>query len=284
MKPVFFRYIYIAGALLTTLLVYQVVQIFRTDLGGVFSVVKPTQEGSAFIYVYGISEDVITTFQIPSETMMEMALQRGEWRMGSIWKVIQSEGLDGGVLSNSIVKSLNVPLDGWSEVEPSKIATFTAASSLTMAQKIKLFFFARGVQKKNQEFINFADTSYLYESRLADGEYGFSRQNEMSGKLRHYFISPEIVSISEKVQVVNSTGKSRYSINSFLETLETLGSHVVSIKEEEAKIALDCIVESQKTSVTVKKIKDVFKCDYVSRRVDNFDIRISVGEKFLKRF
>lgn len=279
--------IYLFGFAVMFLLVFTIFclyKVLKTNLGGTFAVVAPAENGDAVLSVFAISEEKITRFVIPSETLMDVSLQRGEWRMGSVWKLIESERLNRSVYSNTIIKSLNVPIDGWYEKDVSGLGLITSGSSLNFSQKLKLFFFETSVSRKDREEINFLDTSYLTETKLADGEVGFKRASEMSSKLRHYFVSPEIANAAHKVEVVNATGSYMGDIRSLVKTLETMGVHVLSVREEGIDEYMDCVISARSQSKTVVRIQELFKCKYDNRDSGNFDAVITIGEKFLNRF
>ena len=258
--------------------------VLKTDLGGTFTVAAPSENGDGVLTVFAITEEKVTRFVVPSETLMDVSLQRGEWRMGSVWKLIEGERLNRNVYSNTLIKSLNVPVDGWYEREVKGLRLLTAKSSLNIFQKLKLFLFESSVARKDREEINFSETSYLFEAKLTDGEDGYRRQNEMSSKLRHYFVSPEIANAAEKFEIVNATGSYIGNISSMVKTLETMGVHVLSVKEESLDEHIDCVISSNKQTETVSRIMKLFNCKYDRRHSGSFDAVVTIGERFLNRY
>jgi len=269
----FKKYFYIILSLLVIAFFAFAYKLYSVDLGGTFTVAVPGESGEVYLLVYGIDEDRLTRFTIPKETLMDVAMQRGEWRMGSVWKLIESENLSRQILSNTIIKSLKVPVDAWALQEANSLKFLSTTSSLNLMEKIRLLAFASGVSKKNREEVDFSETSYLFEARFADGEAGYKRQSDMSSKLRHFFVSPEVAEESEKIEIVNLTSGSKNQINSILETLETLGTHILSVRDGELEDSLDCIVESRKNSETVKKISAVFGCEYINDAINKWGFR-----------
>lgn len=279
--------------LIFTLLSVFLYKIFNADLGDSYVVSIYTESGEGHLLVFGISEEKLTKFTLPSQTLMDVARQRGEWRMSSVWKLIESEDLPKTMYSDTIIKSLKVPVNAWSSEDILSLYNFnlvnnlkfifSANSNISFSDRIALTIFSTNVSHKDREEINLAETSYLYEAKLSDGDTGFARQTELSTRLRHYFVINTESNLIEKVEIINKSGMGNFSIDTMIKTLETVGLHILSIRDEENS-DINCEIESKEKTESVDNIIKVFGCNFKKNDTGNFSMKVSVGKNFVKRF
>lgn len=236
--------------------------------------------------------DEITKILIPPNTQIELSRQLGEWKLGSVWQLGIDEGLQGLLLTESITRHFKFPVYVWSDIQglaftgnnPLRLfsATFKPfATNLGFGDKIRLAFFTLGVKNAKRITVELKNSSYLQEEILVDGEMGHVIAGKLPQDLAVIFADIE-TSTNINVVIYDSTGKVGLA-QSVGELIETIGVKVASVSKKESA-DYDCLVGG-KNDQMVDKISRVLNCDKTNTPFDGaFDIKLSLGEKFARRF
>ena len=271
-------------------------KIFPPFTFNTFSVATINSDASASIMLFDFENDLIKTFIIPQKTEISMARQRGLWKMESVWKLIESEKLNPKTYSDSLMRTFGLPIDHWAKEDVMQLSDSDllksalsigkfGSSNISFRDRVRLFWFARGVRSKDRETVALSDTTYLKKTTLSDGESGYvvsGNPQDISGAFSEStFISPLF-----KIQVVNPDGTRDETTKIVVSIVETLGANVLAIKKNDTDLrdGNDCNIIVNKISVASEKLAAVFSCSIVSGSDTNFDAVIELGEAFYARF
>jgi len=255
------------------------------------SLVINTHEGDVVISTFdpGLSE--LTNIVIPGSTQVEVSRQLGTWRIKSVWHLGENEGADGALLSETITRYFKLPVIAWAD-EPSlgfstgnfpRVLTSVFSSyktNLKIGDRIRIGLFSLRVKNTKRDEVNLAD-GYLRQGRLIDGGEGYILSGSLPQKILVIFSDPLIADAGVRVAIRDSTGTAAVS-EAVGQVLEVLGAKVSSVTRERPSES-DCAVVGKDKRV-LEKISTLFQCSTALDSKGNFDLEISIGSEFAKRF
>ncbi len=257
-------------------------------------VVYPKIDGDVETVMFdGFNEEIVVV-TVPGDAQVDVAYNLGLWRLKSVWKLGENEGLGGELLATSMIKHFKFPVDVWSDEEfrgivegnalhAARSVIISRNSGLKFADRLKLALFSISVSNTKRATLNLAETSYLRKEILSDGEEGYSISSKMSSKLMSLFSDPVILNKDPKIFVKNASGEQDIS-KTLSETIEVLGAKV-SLVENHQMTDDDCIIVANDEYVA-NKISRLLGCVIEKDEVWNggFDVQVIIGKKFAKRF
>jgi hypothetical protein len=258
------------------------------------SLVTPGLRGDIKVATFDPSTDSITEIVVPADTEVRVARQLGTWRIKSVWKLGEDENLGGKLLAETLTRQFLIPVyiwadskgSGFSSTEPGEILTAAISpykTNLGIGDRIKLSMFAFGVKNFKRETVDLGSTRVLEKRQLVDGSMGYKVVSGISSSIAAVFSDPEISSLGAKTLITNASSNPSIA-KEVGKIVEVIGFKTASVKEEEkVNEDLDCVVtaSSDKFADMVSKL---FDCKVSVHDEANFDLTISIGEKFVKRF
>lgn len=212
-----------------------------------FIIVK-YKDGEVSLVSYNPANKTITTLDLDENDVIDSAYNYGEWKIGSLWELGFSEGLKGDLLSKSITKSLNIPVDAWEGEKRSNISFF---------DKLKLKKFEASVKTKDK-LKGDLDDIYQFASSQA--------------------VSEE----SQKIGIFYSTSRNNEEVSN---VVDVLGAKVLSMQKANLLDTFDCEIVSKEKNITAKKISQTLGCNLVIKNFEeNLDIKIILGNEFSNLF
>jgi len=257
-------------------------------------VVIQKTSGDLALVVFDTKNDEINEFNIPKDTQFDVSRQLGSYKVASIWQLGINEHLQGDLVSESIVKTLKLPVLVWAEPQAygfAKGGFFNILKSvivpyktnLNLSDKIRLGIFSLSVGKDERSYIDLAQTQQFKRVGLPDGSLGYTPPESLSENITVYFVDELIQSKNYRVRIQDFTGDySSAAISG--EVIENIGAKVASVDKREKNDSLDCLVTGKDKYFT-EKIAQLFGCTVDnSKDIGNFDLEMSIGTKFAKRY
>lgn len=217
------------------------------------------------------STSSITQIYIPNTTEVHAANNMGKWKLGSIWKLGENEGLNPGrFLSITLMKSFSFPIEAWD---------FDGRTNLSLRDRINIAIFKAHVKNSSKTEINLEETGFITAVKLTDGTRGYTIKERIPVRLLSVFVDEEIAKKNVNVKIVNKTGD-RIIADTVSEIVDVVGMKVTSATRLDPDDS-DCVVKGDGREVR-EKIAKLFECKS-EPGVDN-SLEITLGKKFLKRF
>lgn len=256
-----------------------------------FSLVLNGSEEISVVTFDPVASDM-TVITIPASLQVDSARGFGKWKLGSIGKLGENEGLPGILLKETIVKNFGFPVYSWMEAEASELLDagvgkrisslfLSRKTNLGFVDKLKVSFFLTKIQDSDIKKIDLSSTPYLRKTKLAGGEEGYSLTKTLPASLALVFSDTDIANKKLRVQVLN--GSSADVLENVASVVELLGAKVVSeLKSEPSEE--DCKVVTNE-ELFGKFLSYTFGCKLsLSNPQSSVDVEIEVGEKFSERF
>jgi hypothetical protein len=217
----------------------------------------------------------------------------GVWRIGSLWELGESEGMRGELLSNTVSKSLGLPVEHWGDtpmlgfasgkVGVIKALVYGGRSSLSFKDRIKLGWFAIRVSGGDIFDVDLAQSGYLSYTEISGGDEGYRARSKLPERVRALFSVPEVSSEGLKIAVVNETGDYGYGRH-ISGVVDGLGGRVLSSRDGDGEDG-DCRITYEVESQTLLVLSQVLGCESQRRDVEgSFDLEVWMGKDFVKRF
>jgi hypothetical protein len=257
------------------------------------SLVINQEEGDVLVAIFDPYLKEITTISIPAETQVEVAQQKGKWRLKSVWKLSENEGLKGELLAETITKYFKFPVIAWADesavavvdmklLEIIKFLFSPIETNLSFFDRLKLTIFSLNVDNTNRVYIDLSKTNYIKSKILVDGNQGFVKSGTIPSNIAIIFQDPEISDNSVKVIIKDASKRIGFA-EEIGELVEALGAKVIAVKKED-KPGIDCEVSSLN-----KKYREVFSqalyCKNISSTTErDADVEILIGENYFKRY
>lgn len=251
-----------------------------------------TKSGDVMVSTFDPALGQVTNITIPGTTQVSVSRQLGTWRIKSVWTLGQSEQIEGKLLAETATKNFKFPTAAWADspalgFSEGNLGLLLQAifrpyqTNLKIGDKIKLALFSLGVKNTDRVDINLADTSYLAQARLIDGENGYLIQDSAPDSIMAVFSDPAIATGSFRVVIENASSDDSLPDNMGA-VLEVLGAKVASVVQQSVA-PVDCQVAGNNIQF-VRKVAEIYSCSITKASDANFDMELRVGEKFAKRF
>lgn len=237
--------------------------------------------------------NTLTKLNLPPTTQLDSGYELGTWKLSSLWKLADQEKIGADLIKNTLIKSLHFPVSYYipgniNYFSQKKIPTiltfiFNKNTDLNLKDKIKISLLVIKIPNSSIIDYNLADTSVLQERQLVTGEQGYIVSSQIPLSVSKLFSQPIFFQNDLKIRLVNRTNSSLPE-NIIINSLEVLGSKVVSIESAQVQEGLDCIIYANQKEAS-KLIADIFKCKLKQKTLESpIDIEIEVGEMFINRF
>lgn len=257
------------------------------------SLVINNPDGSATVSVFDPKREEIININIPSNTEVEVAHQLGLFKLGSVWRLGENEGLGGELLAATLRHQFKFPVSTWAD---SKAVGFSDGNLINILEAIKgsyktnmkmgdrlaLGTFSLGIKNTKRTNINLSETPYLVKTTLKDGEEGYVVSKNISQRLLSIFANDVITENSYKVEINDSTGNLEVS-SDVGGLMEVMGAKVASIVKKDQS-DFDCRVSGYDKKV-VKEVARILSCEQeIYKGRSSFDLEIDLGSQFVEKF
>ncbi|MGB6839024.1 MAG: hypothetical protein WBD86_00425 [Microgenomates group bacterium] len=249
--------------------------------------------GDIAVSIFDPKLEKVTNIIIPKNTEVTVARQLGTWKLGSVWKLGENEGLEGRLLAETIVKHFKLPVVVWADSGAEgfaggelmgiiKAVFVPYKTNLGIGDRVKIGFFSVRIKNLKREEIDLSETNILKQVTLIDGEEGYILTGGLPNWLNALFSNPKISSAGTKVIIVDATGKTQIA-EEVGEVIEVMGAKLASIKRRKAE-GFDCEILGKEKEV-VDEMSKLFSCRKPKNLPQgNFDLEIRIGEDFARRF
>lgn len=231
----------------------------------------------------------VTTFKIPGDTEVDVARNYGTFRIKNVWQFGINEKAGGALLAETVTQNFLFPVFLWtgktldlSKVSFGEMLSFVflpGTTNIAFGDRLQIGMFALRVQELGKTNIDLGKSQFLDKGILNDGYPGYKIGGPISQRLTIYFSENELGGI--KVNITDATGVQGVS-EKLGEILQVIGGKVVSIDKKNVPENLDCTVRG-KNKVVMEKVVNLFSCQ-VGKGDSSFDLDITVGQEFAKRF
>jgi hypothetical protein len=257
------------------------------------SLVIAKDNGEIVVSVFDPMAFKVTNFIIPKNTEVQVARQLGTWKIGSVRKLGENEGLGGKLLRETVVRFFKLPVLAWADSPAQgfasgeflpllRAALLPYKTSLGTGDKLKLGLFSFRVKNLKRQNISFSESSFLRKTKLTDGKEGYVLVGRLPNWVKAYFAHPSFSRKEIRVAIVDGTEEPGLA-EIVGEVIEVMGAKVVSVEKRVLR-SFDCQVLGKDAELT-KEIARVFTCQIVKESpAGNFDLEIRLGQIFVKHF
>ena len=286
-----FKYSVLFLAVLIVVLVLSLQSLFWDGKAKVSAAIA-TQGGDILVSVFDPVGETITNITIPGATQVDVARQLGSLRAKSIWQLGENEGIGGKLLAETLVKNFNFPIYAWGEENlsglsygelPQAIRAVLAPgqTNLKIGDRIKMAAFSLSVKNPKRLNIDLKEGNYLRKTRQIDGDEGYVISGGFE-KILPLFSENGISQKNLRVVILDFSGGTRVA-NEVGTTLEVMGLKVASVSRKEKKDS-DCTFKTKEEDLA-KKVFYIFSCEREKGEpTGNFDLEVSLGTKFARRY
>lgn len=286
----FLKFLFLLTLLVLTLLVIFSKDHWNKNTRLPLTIVR--DDGSFVVSVFDPSQEKITNLHFPKEAQIGLARQYGTWRIKSVKKLSEDEGLDGELLVESISYFYKLPHAAWgyepafgfsqdSALKLIKALVTPYKTNLKIGDRARLAFFSFRVKTFKKEDIYLDETIAFRKGTLLDGREGFTFGGDMPENVKALFSLKELEVGRTRVKIVNQTG-SRLLAERVGEIIEVIGVKTSSIETKEASPFTCKIAGSDKLLVSI--LSQVMECDEYEGSYENFDLILLLGTNFKKQF
>jgi hypothetical protein len=238
-----------------------------------FIFVSRIPDGGARVSVLDPKLDEETNLTIPGDTEVEVARNYGTLRLKNVWQLAVNEKIPGVLIAETISQNFLFPVFLYKDESIKK-------TNIPLGDALFIKFFTMGVKAVDRSEIDLAKSQFLQKARLRDGQAGYKLSGSVSESLTAYFSDYSFAGGDVRVGINDATGRPAVA-QKVGEIIEVVGGKVVVVNRKTTSEE-DCVV-SGKNSKTVKKIAGLFSCSIGNQKSD-YDIELSLGQKFARRF
>lgn len=251
-----------------------------------------TSLGDAAVSVLDPKLGEITTLRIPGDTQVDVSGNYGTMRIKNVWQLGMNEKKGGLLLAGTITRNFLFPVFLWSDETGINIGKGDIAgilgfvlspqnTNIPLGDRISIALFALKVNSAERTEIDLGKSQFLHKVNLNDGQSGYILTGPIASRLTVYFADNNFADKNIRFEIGDATGRFGISDN-VGRVVEVVGGKVVSIDQKPVDENTDCLVMGESPSVT-KKIANIFGCKVKTGKRD-FDVEISLGAKFAKRY
>lgn len=270
---------------------------FAASFGGLarVSLASADSSGNVIFSLFDFKGGTISTVVVPGSTQVDVARSLGFWKISSVWKLGENEKVGGVLLSETVTKSLKMPVDYWGEGsysglssdDPSKIVRGVFSlkqTNLSLIDRIRIGIFTLQTRSVNRRTVDLADSKYLYKVKLSDGTLGYKvRDSDLPFELKAILADADVSKENSNILLENLSGKG-YIEAEVGAIIEVLGGKIAKVTKGEVKDT-DCTLYGDSKLVTYRVIAKVFSCSRAGKLDNyNFDIVLRIGTKFTARY
>ena len=245
------------------------------------------------VLIFDPENSEIVRIIVPGETEINVSRGLGVVPVKNLWILGEKSGIGGKLVSETVTRSLLIPTIYWADKEAlglgegSKLAVIKTLFSfyktnLPLADKVKITIFALTVNNSRITDISLQELGYIKKAILKDESEGYLIADKFPNELLAVLGDDEISDGQVRVSIRNSTGNVLIP-QDIGKIISVMGGKVSSVESNPLNDS-DCLVVGSKKSIVVK-IASVFSCDWELRGSESlFDVDMSIGSEFLKRF
>ena len=251
---------------------------------GKLTIAASGKEKEVYLVTFDPSAETVTTVIFPGNTSVNAANNFGTWQLGSIWELGFSEGLEGELLVNTLMKTFGLPIEAWGESNGSLISIIiTRKTNLTIKDRAKLLFAYLRIGESGKRTINATETGFLKNVTLPGGVSGYEPKDEVPKSLLRFFSDIQVSQERARVRIVNKSGNGLLN-DQVGKVIEVLGTKIVSVDRESSE-KFDCQVVTNSAKITQAKLAQLFSCKKErAKDLAEGEIDFVFGEDFSKRF
>lgn len=238
----------------------------------------------------------ITTLVIPGDTQVDVARNYGELRIKNVWQLGVNEKIKGALLAETITQNFLFPVFLWSDGDIEtlfetntfgilKFVFFPGSTNISFGDRVSIGIFAMKTGPTGKNLLNLGKNQFLIKQRLNDGEVGYVVSGDVSQRLTAYFADNSFADNANsgkslRVAIVDATSVPGVA-DTVGQIIEVMGGKIVSIDKRNGENN-DCTIYGTNAKA-IKKFAILFSCK-TTKNNSNFDIEISLGQAFAKRF
>lgn len=255
------------------------------------SLVIAKSNGDVEVEIFDPMSDSIVSLTIPGDTEVDTARQLGKWRLKNVPKLGAKEGIGGQLLSETLTKYFKFPVYVWSEDPASGFANENLGSALRalfapyktnlqIGDRLRIFLYGLNVKNYKKESLDLTNSKYLKSGTLSDGDKGYILSGKIPTNILALFAQPQFSKGYGKTKIIDR-GTEQFG-KEVGEILEVVGLKVVSVNDETEDDS-DCTV-SGKNKEMVGFVSRIFNCQEETSDTEGFDVILTIGKNFDKRF
>lgn len=220
----------------------------------------------------------VTTIVIPGATQVKVAGGLGSWKLSSVWQLGINEKRVGELLVKTVVKNFSFPVFAWRD-------QVSGATNLRPGDRLKLTAFRLTASRNNKSEINLSDyENFLKEKTLLDGSRGYVVSGKPPSKLLAIFTDEGLAEKKLKAGIVLGTNAENINQEEISRVIEVMGIKVAAVVKEETPGDFICLVKAKEKSL-LQDLARIFSCQKdTSVQSDNFDLKLILGNKFVRNF
>ena len=249
-------------------------------------------EENVNIAIFDPKQAEIINIIIPDNTEVDVAEQKGIYKIQNIWELGENSKLGGNLLSRSVTKHFKLPVYLWAdkyalgflESNPTRLAKtlfYPYSTNLSLGDKFGLALFSLSVKNPKRSDIDFIESDYVKEKELLDGTTGYVTMGDLPPGISSLFPMSGMSENIYRIMIRDATGQFGLS-EEVTKILEVLGGKVVSIvKEKEADGVCELRGKNQETLEVIAKL---LPCSVKKDSATNIDIEVYLGKDFGERY
>lgn len=229
---------------------------------------------------------------IPAETEVEVARDLGKWKIGSVWKLGENEGVGGKLLAETVTRHFHLPVylyadkDAEGLLNTGYVTGFRAVlypmeSNLSKKDLFKIARFIGSVNNADRKTIELKDTSSIREVELKGGGVGYQKVRDLAPHIIAPFSNEDIANRITTVKIINNSSN-RIVATELGGVIEATGAKVAQIVNSDEKQG-DCYVKSENSSL-VNYYSNLFSCGEDLSGGESFDVVITLNSDFIQRY
>lgn len=220
----------------------------------------------------------VTTIVIPGATQVKVAGGLGSWKLSSVWQLGINEKRVGELLVKTVVKNFSFPVFAWKDQA-------SGATNLRPGDRLKLTVFWLTASRNNKNEINLSDYEiFLKEKTLLDGSRGYVVSGKPPSKLLAIFTDEVLAEKKLKAGIVLGTNAENINQEEISRVIEAMGIKVAAVAKEETPGDFVCLVRAKEKSL-LRDLARIFSCQKdTSVQSDNFDLKLILGNEFVRNF
>ena len=236
-----------------------------------------------FIYVNNVDSNAeitvvdpqklkIIKILIPENTQINSSRGFGVYKISSLWKLGEKEGLKGKLVTESVRRDFLIPLYLWKDGDK---------TNLNFWQRIKIYLLDKGFSNYYVNNINLIDNRVLKLKKFTDGTDGYIISSKIPESILINFVEDYMTETVSKIEIEDLTGNSM-TVENISKILGVMGGKIISYSKGFDK-DFDCEVIG-KDKILVGVVSKNFDCKVSIDTKLSVDLKIRLGGRFVDRF
>lgn len=260
---------------------------------------------SIAVFSLNPTEKQVKVINFPDNTMVNVAGGFGNWQLGAIYGLGQSEGIGWDLLERTMSSFLGIPIDGYLEFkgdlakkDPFYLIQklnqdFTSGildikkiqSDLTLLDLARLKFYLGGIRFDRIENIDLGNRGILDQNQLNDGTPIYNADEVKIDSALTFFIDPNFKTEHITIAVLNGTNHPLIAQKA-ARLITNMGGDVIIISNTEKSYPKTQVTGEK--SATLTRLRQMFDYGKISSNILDVEnsraqINIVLGEDFYMR-